>query len=136
MPRIRDQYTDIAVYIYASLADARNGESFGGSGFLVFVPHETNKDHFSLYAVTNAHVVRKAKTPVIRLNRKDGTTECIPTSEEQWTVHQYGDDVAVFPLRIDTEQIQLQDAPTHRFRDSRIDRRRGYWDRRRDRDGR
>lgn len=108
MPRIRDQYTDIAVYIYASLADAKNGESFGGSGFLVFVPHETNKDHFSLYAVTNAHVVRKAKTPVIRLNRKDGTTECISTVEEQWTVHQYGDDVAVFPLRIDAEQIQFK----------------------------
>ena len=63
----------------------------------MFVPHETNKDHLSLYAVTNAHVVRNAKTPVIRLNRKDGTTECIPTSEEQWTVHQYGDDVALFP---------------------------------------
>jgi hypothetical protein len=60
VPRIRDQYTDIAVYIYGSLADAKNGESFGGSGFLVFVPHETNEDHLSPYAVTNAHVVRKS----------------------------------------------------------------------------
>jgi hypothetical protein len=110
MPRIRDSFTGIAVYIYGSLDEAKSGDTYSGagSGFIVEVNHETNDKHSSLYVVTNKHVVMKAHTPVIRFNRKDGTTpECFPTREDQWIPHKYGDDVAVFPMDRNWERLQF-----------------------------
>src|SRR5580704_1133515 len=109
MPRIRDFFTDCAVYIYRSTQEAIDGEKQGGSGFLVSVPLVVaGKDHGSfVYAVTNHHVVRKAKTPVIRLNRIDGTTECITTELQHWKQHEDGDDIAVMPIGFNWDQIKF-----------------------------
>jgi hypothetical protein len=41
-----------------------------------------------------------AKTPVIRLNRRDGTVEYIESTTEQWFRHPDGDDVAVLPIAV------------------------------------
>jgi hypothetical protein len=98
VPRISDQLTDCAVYIYRSLQDAHGGERQGGSGFLVGVRSEINPDLNYTYIVTNWHVVRKATNPVVRLNRKDGSTECLQTEQHQWIRHPHGDDVAVMPM--------------------------------------
>lgn len=107
MPRIQDVFTSCAVYIYKSLEDAQNGESYGGSGFLTHVTLKENPDWANVYVVTNAHVVRRAKNPVIRLNRKDGGTECIPTNSENWFQHPYGDDVSVLPFDIEFENLKF-----------------------------
>jgi hypothetical protein len=107
VPRISDIFTNVAVYVYQCLEDASNGEAFGGSGFLVAMPLEVNKEWYSFYAVTNRHVVAKAGTPVLRLNRKDGSVECIPTREDQWLFHPGGDDVAVMPLDIQWQEYKF-----------------------------
>jgi len=107
MPRILDSYTDIAVYVYSCLEDAKRGEKQGGSGFLVAVPLEANPESGDVYVVTNAHVVLEAGTPVLRLNRSDGTTEFIETKRSDWIQHQHGDDVSAFPLSLDFSKLKL-----------------------------
>jgi hypothetical protein len=101
VPRIVDALTHCAVYVYASIADAKNGEQIGGSGFLAHVPLKENPDWFDGYVVTNWHVVERAKTPVVRINRKDGTVEYIETKAEHWFRHPHGDDIAVIPADLD-----------------------------------
>ena len=101
VPRIGDHFTDCAVYIYQSFSDAKNGVRQGGSGFLVGVPLEKFPDRHWCYVITNKHVVVKAGEPVIRLNRKDGQTECFPTKITDWNMHPYGDDIAVLPFHFD-----------------------------------
>ena len=115
MPRISDLFIDVAVYIYPDLDAAKLGVSQGGSGFVVEVPLEQNPDWTQMYVVTNSHVVERAKTPVIRLNRTDGTTECIPTTAGDWTPHKDGDDVAVLPF--DVEQAAFLKFCTLRLKD-------------------
>jgi hypothetical protein len=107
VPRIADSYTGCAVYVYATLEDARTGESINGagSGLLVCVP--INSDFAAGYVVTNRHVVTKAGSPVLRLNRKDGGVECIRTNLRDWFMHPGGDDVAVFPLDIEWEDLKF-----------------------------
>src|SRR6266487_1741040 len=101
MPRISDAFTDIAIYVYSCLDDAQRGAKQGGSGFLVHVQFVSNPEMAEVYVVTNDHVVRNARNPVIRLNRKDGTVECIPTEGDQWISHRNGADVSVLPLDTD-----------------------------------
>jgi len=88
------------VYIYRSLDDATRGEQYGGSGFLAKVPLKNNPDWWCGYVVTNWHVVRSAKTPVIRLNRRDGTVEYVESTAEKWFPHPDGDDVAALPIAV------------------------------------
>jgi hypothetical protein len=110
VPRIIDTITGIAVYIYQDLEAAQNGEAFGGSGFLVDVPHETNGSLHSYYVVTNKHVVQRAGTPVIRINRKSGDSpfECFPTKQDEWESHPEGDDIAVFLLKTESDWKELK----------------------------
>jgi hypothetical protein len=98
MPRIADYFADFVVYIYSSLSDAKCGEREGGSGFLAHVPLEVNSKWAELYAVTNRHVIKRCKAPVVRLNRKDGGVEYIETDREGWICHDESD-VAVFTIR-------------------------------------
>lgn len=121
MPRIADTWVNVAAYIYSSLDAARAGDRFGASGFIVGVPLEEMPEMAIAYVVTNKHVIKspsgKKRTPVIRLNRKDGEIECVPTTSDQWTCHPHGDDVAVFPLDIDLtalviSQIEFKDFVT------------------------
>ena len=124
MPRIADRYLRCAVYIYESLEDAKLGIRQGGSGFLVHVPFENNPDWMELYVVTNRHALVDPRTlatrnPVVRVNRKDGTVDCLETKFSDWTLHPDGDDVAVLSLRFTYEDVSfssvdLDDFVTHK----------------------
>ena len=107
MPRISDDYTGCAVYLYSSQQDAKDGASQGGSGFVVQVPSEQHPEGGYVYVVTNRHVIIKAKTPVIRMNRKDGGVECFETQLAEWTAHPDGDDIAAFPISLETERMKF-----------------------------
>jgi hypothetical protein len=108
VPRILDKFTDMAVYIYGSLEDADEGARFGGSGFLVAVPHETNPSDTSGYIVSNKHVVEDCDTPTIRINRKDGTKpECIVTHQDEWKTPTDGHDIAVLPLKAAWQELNI-----------------------------
>lgn len=95
MPRIEDQYLDTVIYLYPSKGTAEQGEAFGGTGFLISIPFETNPSLSHLYAVTNSHVIREAKATVIRLNTHQGDTKVIETHPDNWVHHPDGDDIAV-----------------------------------------
>lgn len=88
------------VYLYPSLESA-NGKApgGGGTGFIVSTPLEdedllANGGHH--YVVTNDHVRVGAKA--IRINLKDGGSECLPIREDEWFPHPDGDDLAIRPL--------------------------------------
>jgi hypothetical protein len=91
------------VYIYCSLAEAKAGERQGGSGFIVSIPMGRYPEASHPYLVTNRHVIVKAKTPVVRVNRHDGGIECISTEISQWSFHPDGDDIAVMPIDVGQE---------------------------------
>lgn len=120
MPRIKDAFSGIAVYIYESLDAAREGERFGASGFIVTVPLPGSSRWLAAYVVTNKHVIKsphrtRSRTPVIRLNREDGTVECVPTTQDQWVCHEQGDDVAVFRLDMEWGNIRVTGIPIDQF---------------------
>lgn len=94
MPRIRDEILDCAIYLYPSAKSARDGENAGGSGFLVAVRSEAIQDGGYVYAVTNSHVIREGRSPVIRLNTVDGGVDISEKDEGDWVHHPDGDDVA------------------------------------------
>lgn len=52
-----------------------------------------------MYAVTNRHVI-EAGDLTIRLNRKGGGIDVINTSEDDWCLHEDGDDVAVYSIDV------------------------------------
>lgn len=103
MPRIPDELLDCVIYLYRTEMDARTGERNGGSGFLVAEPSVHAGVPAELYAVTNSHVIREGDAPVVRLNTRDGRTDVIPLTADQWHHHQNGDDVAVCPIGLQPE---------------------------------
>jgi hypothetical protein len=94
MPRIPDGALDGIIYLYASRADAENGERTGGSGFLITIPADVLPGLGTLYAVTNAHVIEDGFC-TIRLNTKDGKSDIFEFTELNWIKHRDGDDIAV-----------------------------------------
>ncbi len=100
VPRIDDNFLNCVVYLYPSVEAAEVGERFGGTGFLVHVTSTVSEDIGYTYCVTNSHIIREAASPVIRLNTKDGRTDILPLTQENWSHHQYGDDLAACPLSL------------------------------------
>jgi hypothetical protein len=98
VPPIPQSLLNCTVYLYESVEAARDGESFGGSGFLVGVRSE---DPYGIhcYAVTNSHVIREGRSPVIRLNVED-EAKIFPITESAWIHHPHGDDIAICPLEL------------------------------------
>lgn len=95
MPRINDQILDCIIYLYPDIHAANSGEKTGGTGFLVGVPSEQHEGIMYIYAVTNSHVVREAKSPIIRFNTQQGDTASALLTENHWVHHPDADDVAV-----------------------------------------
>lgn len=110
MPPIPLEYLDCVFYLYSSAELAKEGSQLGGSGFLVGVPLDQNKDFVSLYAITNNHVVKKCGDhPAIRLNKMDGSIDVLVTTKQAWKAHPYASDVAAMPIDLP------QGSDGHRF---------------------
>lgn len=95
MPRIEDLILDCIVYLYPSVEEAKRGVKYGGAGFLFqiktklpFVPMLSGVEEGPLfhYVVTNKHVINGGCT-VVRVNTRDGQTDEIPLSRNQWEAH-------------------------------------------------
>jgi hypothetical protein len=68
------------------------------------------------YAVTNSHVIREGKSPVIRFNRPDAGTTVLELAADDWIDHPDGDDVAITgPLLLDPRVIKFSLLPLHSF---------------------
>jgi len=79
------------------------------------VPLKNNPDWWCGYVVTNWHVVQRAKTPVIRLNRRDGSLEYVESTTERWVRHPDGDDVAVLPLAVKYLDLRVWNIGVNEF---------------------
>ncbi len=107
MPRIDDSILNCGIYLYSSEEEAKRGEPYGGSGFLVGVPFRSRPPNtaWHCYAVTNAHVV-KGGYPVVRVNTNhphpEMKTMAIPLTQDDWICHQAGDDLALASIDLDT----------------------------------
>lgn len=95
MTRINDELLGCVIYLYPSPECASKGERVGGTGFILGIPTKNHPDMHWMYAVTNSHVIREGKSPVIRLNSVDGRTEVFPFTQDHWVHHPNGDDVAI-----------------------------------------
>jgi hypothetical protein len=116
VPPIDQAYLECVVYIYKSEADAKAGEQFGGSGFLVSVPYNENQDRFAIYAVTNNHVINGCRnTAAIRLNTVDGQTDVIKTNPEDWMRHAEAVDIRAIPLQLPHGQYKHGAVPVGTF---------------------
>lgn len=115
MPRIADAFIDNAVYIYSTQKDAEVGKGIGGSGFLVHVPFRSTENMQQTYVVTNRHVVYGTPTPVIRLNRIDGSVAGFVTDQADWNVHPDGDDLAVLPIPMNPKEFRRMSIGPDRF---------------------
>jgi hypothetical protein len=100
LPRIPDVLLECVIYLYPSRTDAEAGERAGGTGFLVSEPAAIRGAPPTLYAVTNSHVIREGRSPVIRLNSKQGGIDVLELDVDQWVHHPDGDDIAVCPIRL------------------------------------
>jgi hypothetical protein len=112
--RIEDKILDCSIYLYPSKREALDGEKSGGSGFLVGILSETGAGVY-IYAVTNSHVIREAKSPIIRLNTVDDNLEIIECTEREWYHHPDGDDLAVCPLSLDMKKYKQTVLSTDMF---------------------
>jgi hypothetical protein len=99
VPRVHDRFANCVAYIYPTLADAEQGKKSGGSGFLVAVPLTGNPDYGEVYVLTNRHVIGNNSTPIVRINRNDGTVEYFETKKKDWIFHPNGADIAGIPFR-------------------------------------
>jgi hypothetical protein len=98
-------YIHCSVFIYKTVEHANEGASSGGSGFLVGIPLETNKEKTQVYVVTCRHVLEGMRNPVIRLNLFPGQTKPpMETNRLRWIDHPDHDDLSVYPLPIDFQE--------------------------------
>jgi hypothetical protein len=112
MPRIPDRMVECSVYLYSTEQAAREGDNAGGSGFLVHVPSEVSGlGH--VYAVTNKHLIDRG-FQVLRLTKKYGGIETVPTKPDDWIRHpKY--DVAVNPIDFSHESFKWWSIGTNDF---------------------
>ena len=115
VPRINDKLLDSVIYLYQTAEDADVGKRAGGTGFLVLVDSEVHADIGYMYAVTNSHVIREGKSPVIRLNSKEGEKRVINVDQGSWMHHQDGDDVAVCHLWVREDVFRISTIPMSMF---------------------
>jgi hypothetical protein len=115
MPKL-GQYTRIletVFFLYENREHALAGTESGGTGFLVSVPSKRWPQHVNhVHGITNWHVAVHGQdsppTPVIRLNRLDGTAEPIEFDVSQWIFRPGMYDVAITPpLDIDAPQYKI-----------------------------
>jgi hypothetical protein len=130
MPRIPDFMLDGVAFLYPTVDDARRHAKQGGTCFIVGRPtKEILPGHpisvggvpiatYVPYAVSNRHVVWSGGCPVLRVNRRDGSTpDVIELDINDWHVNPNGSDVAVACLigKISEAIHKVSFVPTTRF---------------------
>ncbi|HWA99582.1 MAG TPA: hypothetical protein VG713_13860 [Pirellulales bacterium] len=113
MARVDDRFLDCSIYLYPDIDAARNGKKAGGSGFVVAISAMSHwivggkcptPGMLHLYAVSNRHVVEKS--PVVRLNTRDGRFDVCGFQSNEWTMSE-DDDLAAIPLDYQTAHKYL-----------------------------
>lgn len=115
MPAIDPNMLDCVFYVYPDAASAEAGKAAGGTGFFVGVPLPTNSFMKMIYAVTNTHCIAKSDPRVIlRLNKKTGEKDFLPTQKLDWRDHPEGLDISATQIMLPPE-IQYNFVSTDLF---------------------
>lgn len=109
--RIDPLILECTTYLYPSRTTASSGEQAGGTGFVVAYPSSDSSREPHLYVVTAKHVITDQRSPVIRLNTKQGDFEILSVSDSSWVPHHDGDDLAVCPIELDTNKHKFSCIP-------------------------
>jgi hypothetical protein len=107
MPAIPDEALDCVVYLYPDTDSAISGRRAGGCGFAVAVASKHPGFSFA-YVVTNSHVIAEGKSPIVRVNTRDGRFQVIEKTDEFWIPHPGGDDLAVLSINFEYESIKVK----------------------------
>jgi hypothetical protein len=95
VPRLPDNFLEVAFYLYPSMDAAKIGEHLGGTGFVVLKPFERIQEFGALCFVTNKHVIQRGHT-FVRINRRDGQVpDIFHVDEVEWFPHPGPHDVTV-----------------------------------------
>jgi hypothetical protein len=101
VPAIDPNVLQCVFYVYPDVPSAEQGKPAGGTGFFAGVPLKMNPHLRMIYAVTNQHCIEKSDPRVVlRVNKKTGESDCIPTKRSDWKPHPDGLDVAVCPIML------------------------------------
>ena len=104
VPAIDPNVLQCVFYVHPDVASAEQGKAAGGTGFFVGVPLETNSHMKMIYAVTTKHCIEKSDPRVVlRVNKKNGKLDCIPTKTTEWRLHPDGLDIAVRQIMLSPE---------------------------------
>jgi hypothetical protein len=99
MPRIPQEYLDCAVYLYPSEQTAKDGDTDGGTGFLLSFPSSKHSDVRYIYAVTNAHMIEGDKCVIRYKHRFDDEPVIMALNQGDWVSpeikNRFCDDIAV-----------------------------------------
>lgn len=121
--RVPDAVRDCVVFIGVQYVD-EDGHlaiQWGGTGFFVEVPCETDANRAYVYLVTAQHVVNQVHSRgfVIRANTRDGTSQNIiaPPNVSNWYFHPTDAhaDVAVLPLGLPQDVFDYKTLPSTMF---------------------
>jgi hypothetical protein len=114
MPVIPAEALDCVVYLYPDAGSAQSGVGAGGCGCIVCVPSRHPGMYFS-YVVTNSHVIREGKSPIVRVNTRDGGLMIVQMTEEHWIDHPGGDDISILSINLEYEKAKVKTIPADWF---------------------
>ena len=113
MRPLLEDYLKCVVYLYPSVAAAKQGDKDGGTGFLIAVASKFGGPPY-YYAVTNSHVIARG-SPVLRLTKRNGDPDPRELKKEDWTHHSSKDDLAVCPLDISADTHDFEAVYIHQI---------------------
>jgi hypothetical protein len=114
LPPIPSVYLHCSIFLYPTEQAARDGDQYGGSGFLINVPVEGHPNYGSLYAVTNRHVL-DGGCFFIRLNTKAGGIHVVETQRGSWYDHPDRYDVSVMSFDLQGHDLEYSSISTEKF---------------------
>jgi hypothetical protein len=93
---------DIVFFLYPTVAEAKNGREYGGTGFLVAVPSKRWPDeYYHIHGVTNWHVISGTTgASMMRINRKNdpNNVDIFQFDPSEWTFGGFRTpDIAISP---------------------------------------
>jgi hypothetical protein len=108
MPAVDPKIIQSVIYLYPDVDSAQRADPIGGTGFIVAVHFSDGRESpYFLYAVTNSHVVREGRSPIVRVNTRTGPADVLPLGFDSWVHHPDGDDVAVAKIGLSPEHHQI-----------------------------
>lgn len=114
MPRIQERFLDAVVYLYPTIQAAASGEAAGGTGFIAARETARGSDRGLSFVVTNSHVVREGRSPVVRINRVNDKADIVALNANDWFHHPDGDDIAAAPIDL-LDVHRVASIPIHLF---------------------